>query len=202
LLENIFCVRNDGKASDCAISGGNGSVGRPGRRGGGDPAGGVAFEAMGRTMDAANGLKTWSDSWLGDDTLRRGRIDSLEVEVERSEDAAADRALEAARVGLGEAGLTMAVVVVGTGVDDERGGELCGDDASRFTKAASSAFADDDVRCRRRRSSSSTSSSSSSSEKSSSTTCCRKKCECEEERRLSMLKADIFLRFASAELAT
>ena len=51
LLENIFCVKNDGND----IRGGSGSVGRMGRRGGGEP--GVALDGIGRTMEAENGLK-------------------------------------------------------------------------------------------------------------------------------------------------
>ena len=50
--ENIFCVKNDGND----INGGSGSVGKSGRRGGGEP--GVAFEAIGRTIEAEKGLNS------------------------------------------------------------------------------------------------------------------------------------------------
>jgi hypothetical protein len=183
--ENIFCVKNDGNV----INGGSGSVGRMGRRGGGGDAG-VAFDAIGRTIEAENGLSSCS--------LDEGG----RMELTADADVVVDRS-DVAMFGLGEEGLTTAVVVVGTGVDDDLGGELCGDDVSRLMNDAPSSSTyrvDEDVRCLRR--SSSSSSSSSSSVKSSSTTCCRKKCECDDDNKLSMLKADIFLRFASAELAT
>lgn len=102
LLENIFCVKNDGND----IRGGSGSVGRMGRRGGGEP--GVALDGIGRTMEAENGLKSCS---LDDG----GRIESIDAQFDRS---------DVTMFGLGEEGLTTAVVVVGTGVEDDLGGEL------------------------------------------------------------------------------
>lgn len=100
--ENIFWVKNDGNV----IRGGSGKVGRMGRRGGGDP--GAALDGMGRTIDAEYGLKSCSLD-VG------GRIESIDVVVDRS---------DVAMFGLGDDGLTTAVVVVGTGVEDDLGGEL------------------------------------------------------------------------------
>lgn len=209
VLANIFGDKNPGKARDWVMWAGKvkpDKEGIVGRRGcGGGEVVVAAFDGMGLTMGDANGLRSWLVG-VGEDGCW-GRLVSAEATFAVSDEGSAGFAcwrkgevMKSAPIifGLGEVGLTTAVLAAGVEVD--RGG--LGDDKPRiFLPIPASLIVRVSLRgCCWILSSSSESSTSSSLK--SSLRWCLKKWELVEDNKLSMLKAVIFFRLASAELVT